>query len=137
MDIKSIKRDPKKIDDGQWVSDIPDMGDLRLKVRGMSAVTVRDTRSKLERAVPKEHRRRDGSLTAAAGMSVLGQTAFEAILQDWDGLTEDGKPIPYTRALAKEWLTNPEFEAFLDAVVWAANVVDRGQADLTEEVAEN
>lgn len=137
MDISKIKKDPAAINAGQWVGEIPDMGDLRLKVRGMSSTTFRDERAKLERAVPKEDRNRDGSLSAAAGLRVVGQAMANVGLLDWDGLTDGGNPVAYNKALATEWLTNPEFEHFLDATVWAARVVDAGEADKVKEVAGN
>ena len=137
MDIKKIKKDSAKLAEGVWVKDIPDMGDLRLLVRGMSAPIVRDTRSRLERAVPAEERNRDGTLQSAAAMRIMGELALEAILLDWDGLSDDGKPVEYKKALAREWLTNPDYESFLDAVVWAARVVERDTTETQEAVAGN
>lgn len=137
MDISTIKKDPEKIDEGQWVSDIPDMGDLRLKVRGLSSVKFRNARAKLERAVVKKDRERDGSLKPSVAMRVMGEAMAETGLIDWDGLTEGGNPVKYNKTLAREWLTNPAFESFLDACVWAARVVDAGEEDVEKEVSEN
>jgi hypothetical protein len=37
MDLKSIKTDTKLVEAGRWVDEIPNMGDLRLNVRGMTS----------------------------------------------------------------------------------------------------
>lgn len=137
MDITNLKKDPEKIDEGQWVSEIPDMGDLRLKVRGTSSAKFRNVRARLERAVVKKDRARDGSLKPAVAMRVMGEAMAEVGLIDWDGLTEGGNPVKYNQTLAREWLTNPAYESFLDAAVWAARVVDAGEEDVAKDVTEN
>lgn len=130
MEIKSLKRDSANAEAGQWVSDIPGMGDVRLKVRGFYSPTVIAIRSRKERAVPRDDRERDGSLKPSVAMRIMGETMHEAVLLDWDGFTNEGEPLAFDRALAKDWLTDPDFSAFADAVAWAAQVVDKG---LTED----
>lgn len=136
MDISAIKRNIKVIDQGTWVDQIPNAGDLRLLVRGMSSKIVRDAREAKERAVPIHERNRDGSLTSEASLRILGETMHETVLLDWDGLTDGGKKVKFNSALAKEWLTNPAYEQFADAVVWAARYVDRNSSQV-EEAAKN
>jgi len=137
MDISKIRRNVKAITEGEWVSNIPGAGELRLKVRGMTAPEVREFRSKLERSASAEDRHPDGTLRGDKSMEILAETLFEKVLLDWDGLTDDGNPVKYSPALAKEWLTNPEYEEFGDAVVWAAHSVDRLRIKKTEEIAGN
>lgn len=137
MDISKLKKDTDAIDQGVWVGDIPGMGDLRLRVRGMTSPLVRETRAKKERAAEPEERMRDGSLTGEAGMRILGEVAAEAVLLDWDKLTDNGNPVKFNAALAREWCTNRQFESFLDAVVWAARNVDGTKAGETEAAAKN
>ena len=53
------------------------------------------------------------------------------MLIDWDGLSINGTPQPYTKELARELLTNRRWVRFADAVAWAAGVVaDEDAADL-------
>lgn len=137
MEIGSLKRDAAGIEAGQWVGDIPNMGNLRLRVRGFSSPSVVTARSRKERAVERKERRRDGGLKPEAAMRVLSETLHEVVLLDWDGITEDGKPVPYSKELAKTWLTDPNMQPFNDAVSWAAMVVDNGEADKAEEIAGN
>ncbi|MGB3834823.1 MAG: hypothetical protein WA975_23495 [Mesorhizobium sp.] len=126
MEISAFRRDSKVVEAGQWIGDIPGMGDLRLRVRGLSTPTAVAYRSRLERAVPRNKRDRDGSLKPEQSLEVFSQVLLEHVLFDWDGITQDGKPVPYSKDLAAEWLTNPDFRPFADAVAWAAGVVDRG-----------
>lgn len=137
MDISKIRRNVKAITEGEWVGNIPGAGELRLKVRGMTAPEVREFRSKLERSAPSEDRHPDGTLRSGKSMEILAETLIEKVLLDWDGLTDDGNPVKYSPALAREWLTNPEYEEFGDAVVWAAHFVDRLRIKKTEEIAGN
>ncbi|KKB09407.1 hypothetical protein [Devosia chinhatensis] len=137
MDISALKRDSASITAGQWVGDIPGMGDVRLRVRGLSSPIVVQTRSRLERKVPRDQRERDGSLKADVALDVFGQVLHEVVLLDWDGLTDGGKAVPYDKALAHQWLTDPDFAFFGDAVVWAAQIVDKGRAEDAEATGGN
>lgn len=137
MEINSIKRDSAVIKAGTWVGDIPEMGDLRLRVRGLTSPQVVTLRSSLERKAPKSDRNRDGSLKNDASIRIFSEVLYSAVLLEWEGITEDGKPVPYNADVAKEWLTNPDYRAFADAVTWAANAVDNGNAENVEELAKN
>ena len=137
MDISKIRRNVSAISEGRWVENIPNAGDLRLLVRGMSAQQVRDYRAQLERAVSAEDRDRNGAIKSSKSMEILGLTLLNEVLLDWQNLRDNGNNVPYNPALAREWLTNPEYEAFGDAVVWAATFVDRMTATEEEAVVKN
>lgn len=137
MEISSLKRNAREVDSGQWVGDLTGMGDVRLRVRGLTSQTVITARSRKERAVPRSQRNRDGSLKVDVALRVFGEVVAEAVLLDWEGITDKGEPVPYDPELAREWCTNPDFRPFLDAVAEAASVVDRGEADATEEAGKN
>lgn len=137
MDISKIKRDSNKISEGQWVRDIPECGSLTLKVRGMSSPVVQALMSRKLRAIPKEERERDGSPNIVASTRVLAEVLHEAVLLDWGGLSDEGKPVKYNSALAKKWLTDPDFKPFADAVSWAARAVDSGDAEMAETAEGN
>lgn len=137
MDFNALKRDSAAIAAGVWVSDIPEMGDLRLKVRGLSSPVATALRQRKERAAPKTDRDRAGRLKPEASVRVTAEVLLEVVLIDWDGLTDNGKPVPYSREVAEKLLTDPDFLPFADAVAWAATVVDRGEAEKAEDAAGN
>lgn len=141
MDVSALKRNSASVEAGQWVSDIPGMEDVRLRVRGLNSPTVVTLRARKERLVSKNGRERNGQLKADVALRIFGEVLLEAVLFDWDGFTEgEGdakKAIPYSKDLAKQWLSDPDFIAFNDAVTYAAQVVDRGGAEEQEEVEKN
>lgn len=134
MDISALKRDSKAVAAGQWVDDIPGMEDARLCVRGLSSPSVVVMRSAKERKVSKKGRNADGSLKPDIARAILGEVLFEGVLIDWDGFKDGDKAISYDKDIAKKWCTDPDYESFADAVVYAAGIVDRGIAETEEEV---
>lgn len=137
MDISKIKRDTNKISEGQWVSDIPEAGDLKVRVRGMSSPIVQSLMSRKLRSIAKVDKARDGSPKLEVATRITAEVIAEAVLLDWDGLTDDGNEVKYSKALATEWLTNPDYKEFADAVAWAARAVDAGDAEIVEAVEGN
>lgn len=137
MDISQLKRDVTSIEAGEWVTEIPGMGSLRLRVRGVSSKLYTAKLARLSRAVTREERDRANNLLPAASVRVMGEAAHEVLLIEWDGLESDGAPFPYDSETAKTWLTDPAFSSFLDAVMWAANVVDNGTVAKKEAAVKN
>ena len=137
MDINSLSVDIDAIQEGQWVGDLPGMGDLRLRVRGFMSPKVQSLRARKLRALPKVDRERDGQPKFEAALRVTAEVLHEAVLLDWDGLSDGGKPVKYSPDLARQWITDPSFQRFADAVAMAAQIVDNGDAEAVEEMAGN
>lgn len=136
MKLSEIKKNVTAISAGQWVDHIPGMGDLRLRVRGLSSPVAAAVRARKERAVPRKDRERDGSIKHDVALRIMGEVLHECILLDWEGVLDDkGKPLAYDPELAKQLCTDPEWIEFADAVAWSSKVADHG--DLTEEVVGN
>lgn len=136
MDFTANKKNSFAIAAGQWVGDIPGQGEARLRVRGLNSPVVRALRSLKERKVPRDQRERDGAIKAEPQFQIMREILHEAVLLDWDGYSLGGKPLPFSLETAGKYLLDPDFEAFADAVVWAANVVDQGRAE-QEPLAKN
>lgn len=137
MDIKSLKRDVAASTEGAWVGEIPEMGDLRLRVRGENSPKVAALQARKMRAVPKNKRGRDGVPVHSELLRVTAEVLHEVVLLDWDGLTSDGKPVKFDPDLALQWLTDPDYQDFANAVAWASKVVANGDAERTEDIAGN
>lgn len=120
MEIGSIKINSAIANEGDWVGDIPEFGDVRLKVRGGNYPAFRNGLAKAMRAVPKEGRDGAGNILPSYAGPVLGQCMAEFILLGWENITDNGEPVPYSKDMATKWLTDPDFEAFRTAVYYAA-----------------
>lgn len=118
MELSALKIDSAKINAGEWISDIPGFGDIRLKVRGFDNPDFRRRQSELVGALPKA-RRNDPAATDA----LMRQLIVETILQDWSGITVNGKALSYSPEKAAEIVGDPDNKLFLDGVSWAASQV--------------
>lgn len=137
MEISNLKRSAVKVADGDWVRDIPQMGDLALKVRGIGYEAYKQTMARKLRAIPSKERERDGNPSEAALHRARGEALHEHVLLDWDGLTDSGKKLEYNSETALVWLTSPEFEDFHYAVVYAAGVVGKESKERIEGIGKN
>ncbi len=141
MKLKNLKVNSARAETGDWVGDLPDMDDLRLKVRGFSnadfgAITAREA-AKVTRE-QREGGRRDGAPLPEVRERIMVKAMVETILLDWDGLTDDGgAPIPYTKETATTLLSDPDCRPFRDAVSLAAARVEEFTEDQVEAVAGN
>lgn len=126
-----------EIDDGVWIDDITEAPGLRLKVRGWSSEKVQSLKSFKERRASRKERDASGNLVHAAQIRIIRELVAEVILLDWDGLTEGGKPVPYSKELARKWLTSRTGDKFLGMVSDAATQVDNRLEDVAEELEKN
>jgi len=128
MRMDDLKVDVAKLEDGDWVTDIPEMGGLRLKTRGIGNKQWRKMQARLSAATPRNKRDDPDEMER-----ILATLIRETALLDWDGIEgPDGKPLPYSKEQANEYLTNPEYDRkFFNAAVWAAGVVaDKNKASI-------
>lgn len=140
MDIKDLYRSPEQlrsVEAGVWVDRIPNLGEVELRVRGMSSDLYKSSLEEALRLVPRKLRDRDGTPFLSERKRIITDLLHRVILLDWRGITEDGKVLPYSRERAQQWCTDPSYAHFADAVVYAASIVDNGQAELEEEVTGN
>lgn len=126
MKLNDLKIDAEKFEQGDWVSTIPDMGNLKLKVRGIGNTDFRKMQSRLFEAEPRQYKV-GGKLPPERQDIITSQCLLHTVLVDWDGLLdENNQPIPYSKELARDLLNKPEYKRFRDAVAWAASVVAEG-----------
>ena len=140
MDISDILLSEQAIaaiDDGVWIDDIPEAPGMRLKVRGWSSEKVQSLKSFKEGRAPRKERDTAGGLSHAAQVRIVRELVCEVILLDWDGLTEAGQPVPYSKDLARKWLTSRAGDKFLGMVSDAATQVDNRLEDTAEELEKN
>jgi hypothetical protein len=135
MKISDRAINPTMREEGAWIKNIPEWDGLKLKVRGSGNKDWDALQDTLIRAIPRK-RRMVGGLEATDRKRINGLLLLNTSLLDWSGLDDaEGRPEPYSKELARKYLTTPEFEPFMDAVLWAANMVaEIGQQELEEDV---
>ncbi len=126
MELNDIAIDVAKVEEGDWVDNIPDMGTLRLKVRGIDNNDFTKLMRKLMQAVPRK-KKLGGNIDPEELDTISAKCLHQTVLIDWDGVIINGAETPYSKDLAKELLTNPKWKRFREAVVYAATQV--GQQD--------
>jgi len=137
MKLSSFKRDTVRIEQGEWIGDLPGMGDLQVKVRGLNNADFRLLQAKLIQAIPPKRRRR-GFIHPDDMDRIMGRCLLETVLLDWKGITDEvGKEVPYIRELAEEILTSGNYPEIRVAIEQAALLVGEDQSDADEELAKN
>lgn len=118
MDVRYFTKDSKMADEGVWISGLPGMFDMKLKVRASNSRLVREALTNAAIALSGES---DEQATRLARADVIA----DAVLLDWDNITDGSeteggveipKKIPYDKELARSWLRNPDTSEFLDLV---------------------
>jgi len=136
MDIgQLIKSDEalKAIDDGVWVRDLPGAPGVALKVRGFRS----EAAQKKTQALKTKARTANGKpLEDDEVRAILDQVATEDILLDWEGITQGGKPLKYSKAVAQK-MCSRHGEGLRNLVIEAANRVDSETGQFIEGVTKN
>lgn len=136
MEIGHTRVDVTKIEQGEWVSDIPDMGDLKLKVRGINNSDWRKIASSLVAAVPRG-KKIAGRIQPDEQDRITSELVLQAGLLDWENVTQDGAPVAYSKEQARTFLTDPQYRAFRDAALWACTVVGDATSEEAKAAAKN
>lgn len=137
MKLSAGKINVAALEQGAWVGNIPDMGELRLKVRGSNNADWRELERKLITALPREKKIR-GLIDVKEQDAITCECLFQTGLVDWDGFEDDeGKPIPYSKELARDICFNPEYMRYRMAVSWACNVVAEEKTSEQDDIVKN
>jgi hypothetical protein len=134
--MQIAKIDVEVQENGDWIGDIPEMGAVRLKIRGANNKDWRRMQGRLLQAVPRA--KKTPHLDPDESDRIVAILLRETALLDWEGITTpDGQPLPFSKEQANEYLTNPEFRDFFDGALWAANNVARQRREEVEALAKN
>jgi hypothetical protein len=137
MKIESLElteEQKKLVEVGAWVDEIPDLGGVRLKVRGANNKDWRRMAQRLVNAVPR-NKKVNNVLDPDEADRVSATILLNTGLLDWDGIEgDDGQPIPYDKKKAALYLAGERFRA---GVQIACERVAQGIEDKVEEIAGN
>lgn len=134
MKISELEVDQKVVEEGKWVSNIPELPGVRLKVRGAQNKDWRRMAQRLVNAVPRKLRV-NGALDPDESDRISATILLVTGLLDWEGIEDDaGTPIPYDKKKAAQYLSG---ERFRTGVQFACDLVAQGIEDDVEEIAGN
>lgn len=137
MKLSAGKIDPVALEQGAWVTDIPDMGELKLRVRGANNADWRELERKLIQNLPRE-KKIGGMIEQKDQDHITSECLFRAGLLDWDGFEDDEeKPIPYSKELARDLCFKPEYMRYRLAMLWACNVVAERKQNGLDDIVGN
>lgn len=128
MKLSALKINAEAVEEGAWVDNIPELGGIRLKVRGIGNSAYRRMQSKLIEAVPRAQRQR-GQVDPDVMDAITNKCLAHTVLLGWDGiLDDDDKQLPFSKEKALEILTDPSLRPFRDGVAWASAIVAQTEA---------
>lgn len=143
MKLSSIRIDSARIEGGDWIDNIPGLGNLRLKVRGIDNLDYRRLHSSLIDGVGKDEREESGRILPKVADDIMSELMFKTILLDWEGMETETSTLeapsfePYTKDAAFRYLTDPDLRAFRDGVAYAASIVSSRRSQKREADAGN
>ena len=138
MDIKDIILTEKAlnaIDSGVWIDDLIEAPGLRLLVTGLRSKEAQKAQEQKQAHLRLKNRGKP--LTDAQLAKAMKEVLAEVVLKDWDGLYDNGQPVPYSKELATKLLTSRAGEGLASLVLAAAQKVDDQANDFAEEVKKN
>lgn len=138
MDIKNLVLTDEAInviDKGAWVGDLPGAGGLELFVCGMESQEAREAMNAAQANARAQNKGKplSNEQLAACTRSVLA----DVVLKGWRGLTSDGKPVEYSKDMAKKWFTSRNGERFASLALIASQRVDSDAQSFVEQVTKN
>lgn len=137
MKLSSLKVNSARLEKGAWVGDIPEMGELRLKVRGFGNADDKRIQAREIEKIPR-HKRVRGKISDEAQDAIMNARLKGAILVDWDGLTDDNdQPLKMSAELVDQFLNDPDYGKLRTAIIWAASIVAEDEAEGEEADAKN
>ncbi len=134
MKISELEVDQKIVEEGNWVSNIPELPGVRLKARGSNNRDWRRLAQRLINAVPRKLRV-NGILDPDEADRISATILLMTGLLDWEGIEDDdGQQIPYDKKKAGQYLAG---ERFRRGAQYACDQVAEGIEEQVEEISGN
>ena len=126
MDISQLVHSDEAlgvIDNGTWVGeDVHKFPGLRLKVRGLQSEAVVQCIAKKQAAARALNK--GETLSPEQAKQIHKEALAEEALLDWDGFTNNGEPVPYSKEQAINWITKRNGDKLANVVHFCAMKVD-------------
>lgn len=129
MDLyKQFKTDERKEVEGVW---IPLSTTARIKVARMGNPRYRDCIKRKKAA----YRQTGIEIPSDVLEQMVRETVAETILVDWEGITTDGQPVPYSKETALTFCT--DLQEFYNLVLSASDTMETFRAEAQATIEKN
>lgn len=138
MDINDLVLSEKAlavIDKGEWMPAGEEAPDLEFLVTGLQSEGAQKLMEKKLLDLRKKNRNKP--LTQKQINQATKEVLVEEVLRDWRGLTDGGKDIPYSKALAEKYIMARGGSKFYALALTAAEELDREANSFVEDVTKN
>jgi len=138
MKLSNLTVDVNAIENGTWVSDIPNLPGVRFLVAGMESKAYRKAFAKELRTSTTRKERVSGNLDTDRIQEIQRKLVAKHCLLGWDGVEDDdGNNVLYSETLAYQLMTEAQYLPFQQGVFYAVNLVDSGDMEFIEETEGN
>jgi hypothetical protein len=137
MKISSVDVNPKAIEDGEWVKDLPEMDDLELLCRGQNSMAWRNCTRREVNKLPRNIRNLPDGLPLKVQDRINNKCLVEAGILGWKNLALDDGPKEFSKELLEQLINDPVKQIFRDACLVATARVGTAAAQADEELAKN
>lgn len=137
MKLSSVAVNPKAIEDGEWVKNLPEMDDLELFCRGQNSMAWRKVARKEINKLPRNVRNLPDGLPLLIQDKVNNKCLIEAGVIGWKNLELDDGIKEFSKELLTTLINDPVSQIFRDACFIATSRVGTAVAEADEELAGN
>ncbi|WP_291209020.1 hypothetical protein [Hyphomonas sp.] len=128
MKLSELRSNTHARENGRWMTDLPNMGDLKIFTRGLRNAAAAKLTARFFESLPRKEKR--GTLSIESRERLNTEILVETcVMPDPDtgkawNLTDDaGADIPFSKEKLRELLTDPDYIDFRDACLVAATTV--------------
>lgn len=140
MNLTDVQVDPKAIESGEWVDDLPGGDGIRIRTRGITSKVFEAKRDLKVRKLPRSERNGPGGMIPTETMNrITAEVLLEDCLLEWDGLFEfeGGPKVEYSKEKARELLLNPAYRPLYDICFVAATMVGQRRTAAVDDAVKN
>lgn len=138
MDIKDLVLTDEAlniIDQGEWMPAGEEAPGVEFLVTGMQAESAQKMIKEKQAALRLKNRGKP--LTEEQYADITKEVLIEHVLKDWRGLKSNGEDLPYSKELARKFITSRGGQTFTMMVIGAAKALDDNANDFVESVTKN
>lgn len=133
MKVSALKVNSARAEAGAWVGDIPQMPGVRFQARGFNNKDDKKIQERELEKIPKRRRLR-GNIKDDEQRAIMNIRLKECLITGWEGLEDDdGAPWPFTPENMDIAVTNPDYDALRNGMIFCCGIV----AEDEDEAGEN